>query len=1040
MRKIFVSFATLLVASVCAFGQGTQPIRNQFTTNNAMNAPQNGWIAVWNAAAARWSNVVNTATSTNLPAYLQTGTLTNLQGTGLSPGATNAGFYIGSSAGRGTNTTFQNVTNIGTLTNAGQALFGDNVYVGGAIGVTALGFQGGSFTSSGFVNGDRVVATGVGPNASLEESAVTVNELNYLTGVTGGIQGQIDNRIANLNGRGTNTDIVNLLEVFGSATVATNLNVTNNIVAGGGVTANGAILGVDGLFVQSGGTISSATFASGDRVIVTGVGPNAALEESVVTTDELNRLSGVTGGIQTNLNNRIANLNGRGTNTAFFISTNVGAQYWGGAAGTQVYSWDTGASEFRLIFSSGNTILTYGTNGHTHSFRGIAVYPTADGDTSLGDSTHRWNGGFFQGTVKSDGTNGERARFHATTYSGTPGQYSDLFLQTANGTEASPSIILSGNTIGKLSYYGEGASGNTLAFGIEPIALADFDTPGRSPTLASFEIGRVNASGTRQAMALTAFHKTNNVDVINNSNVFFQAISTNGILYTGASGQVRTAALSGLTFSGGVLTATGSGGGGPGTLPMNANQFDTNDPVTIKNGALLTNTSIRTALTLPTLTASRAALINGSNQLTNSANVTDTELEFLDGVTSAIQTQINNRQGGSAVLSNLVGTVANNVTNENSSALQINAGVMSLTPGVLSNVVASGHGAPYIAVGTNGGTLANVTNLMFRTSSVTLSNDSAGIASIHVAASGGSGSTNNVVTGEHFTTISNQLYRAPMNLGDTTNIVASFRTNQYIVAPSNSFTLTVSDLPQSGHKATIELFLINTNSAGGFFVTNGLNGGSIILLSAPSTNRFLIHSQTNALWVESGQILATGLSDVFVMQTNATIATATNVNPTIQDVSGDKFRFDLGAPSDSQALVFHPGSSGTIVTNGAASGGGGPTTNPPPYTVPITGTNFVIDVLSLGATNSIVLTNYAPAGLLITNLVEGKFIRIRVKQGSQGFNTLVFNTNHFGPNWRPTLVQTGLTQSTNGGYNDFFGIECVETNGVLMGQNWGARP
>jgi hypothetical protein len=81
-------------------------------------------------------------------------------------------------------------------------------------------------------------------------------------------------------------------------------------------------------------------------------------------------------------------------------------------------------------------------------------------------------------------------------------------------------------------------------------------------------------------------------------------------------------------------------------------------------------------------------------------------------------------------ISNLMANLP--VTNENSTALQINTGVLSLSPGVVSNIVASGFGSPYIAISTNSGTLNNVTSLVFRTLNVVVSNDAAGIASIHV--------------------------------------------------------------------------------------------------------------------------------------------------------------------------------------------------------------------------------------------------------------------------------------------------------------------
>lgn len=139
------------------------------------------------------------------------------------------------------------------------------------------------------------------------------------------------------------------------------------------------------------------------------------------------------------------------------------------------------------------------------------------------------------------------------------------------------------------------------------------------------------------------------------------------------------------------------------------------------------------------------------------------------------------------------------------------------------------------------------------------------------------------------------------------------------------------------------------------------------------------------------------------------------------------------------------GNTGWISLGAAGSAGGGGSGNTPPYTVPITGTNFVIDWVALGSTNSVYLTNYAAAGLINTNVVDGKVIRVTLRQGDQGFNTIVQNTNSAsvggaGPNFRTTQVQTGITQSTNGGYEDFILLYGSRTNAVLSGQNWGAAP
>lgn len=58
------------------------------------------------------------------------------------------------------------------------------------------------------------------------------------------------------------------------------------------------------------------------------------------------------------------------------------------------------------------------------------------------------------------------------------------------------------------------------------------------------------------------------------------------------------------------------------------------------SAGLGTNTTLY-GLTIPLVTASRVAVINAAGNLTNSPNVDLTEIEFLDGVTSSIQTQIN---------------------------------------------------------------------------------------------------------------------------------------------------------------------------------------------------------------------------------------------------------------------------------------------------------------------------------------------------------------------------------------------------------------
>lgn len=174
----------------------------------------------------------------------------------------------------------------------------------------------------------------------------------------------------------------------------------------------------------------------------------------------------------------------------------------------------------------------------------------------------------------------------------------------------------------------------------------------------------------------------------------------------------------------------------------------------------------------------------------------------------------------------------------------------------------------------------------------------------------------------------------------------------------------------------------------------------------------------------------------------------TNYGPTkLTGILDMSWLLTNGTPFGSvTGLDFVSGITGYVATGRAklgvsvSGGSSGPTTNAPPYTVPITGTNFIIDWLALGATNDVILTNYANAGVLHTNIIPAKRIIARIDQGSQGFCTLVANTNNFGPNNRFTLVITGITQSTNGGYQDLFGWCGIGTNAVAAMNNWGAAP
>jgi hypothetical protein len=80
--RVVLTFLLLMIGGT-AIAQ--QPLRNEFTTNLMMNAVQDGWFAVWNNTAKRWSNTLIGASATNaqppstvLTNLAQTGAITNL--------------------------------------------------------------------------------------------------------------------------------------------------------------------------------------------------------------------------------------------------------------------------------------------------------------------------------------------------------------------------------------------------------------------------------------------------------------------------------------------------------------------------------------------------------------------------------------------------------------------------------------------------------------------------------------------------------------------------------------------------------------------------------------------------------------------------------------------------------------------------------------------------------------------------------------------------------------------------------------------------
>lgn len=560
--------------------------------------------------------------------------------------------------------------------------------------------------------------------------------------------------------------ITNLLDyitatIFGDLFVSTNLNVTNKITAYGLLGIESA--GGGGFAISGGGSYSSSQFA-GDFALETGVGPNASIQESAVTSQQLSTLSGSSGNIQTNLtailsgiNNRIANMSGRGTNTTFLNITNLGVLTNAGAIITaNIVSADGG-----LFANNPSTLSALTVNGIFTANAGLNSFAQ---DLTVGGPLGVNNGQMVFGVLGS----GSIVKT-ATNASGG--------LQFLDPSDTPLMEFIQGDVhtynewFFSLPFYPLDSTWiplqieQNLGIGAHDTNL--FEVRG---TNGSFV---VNGSGAL-IVGTEMVDSRATAGMIVASNIALTVLSTNAIPYIGAGGIIRTAALSGLTLSGGTLTATAGGGGGG---PFNTTQFDASGSVTsIISGVRATNV--------------------------NALNLT-------------------------------------------------NRGVVHYSSGLASN--------SFLYLGANSNVAAGTFGSGLTFSGGTLTS----------AAS----STNNPVQAIGSAIITNAVLRPYTHLGSTTNVVVDWTgVNLLIVSPSNTFTVVWNNVPSAGSYArNITLEIVNTNSAAGYFPTNGLNNSPVTMLSAPSTNFFTFHFDGTNFWTQSHQILTTGLGDTNVFNVFPTL-------------------------------------------------------------------------------------------------------------------------------------------------------------------------
>ncbi len=133
-------------------------------------------------------------------------------------------------------------------------------------------------------------------------------------------------------------------------------------------------------------------------------------------------------------------------------------------------------------------------------------------------------------------------------------------------------------------------------------------------------------------------------------------------------------------YSAGIVSNTPAGNIAATTVQAAINELDTEKQATITGAASTVVTS--------NLTASRVVISNASGKLATTA-VTHTEVDYVSGVTSSIQTQLNNKQGVDAELTAIAAITANGLITKTGTGT---AEARTITAGSAAVSVTNGNG------------------------------------------------------------------------------------------------------------------------------------------------------------------------------------------------------------------------------------------------------------------------------------------------------------------------------------------------------------
>ena len=494
-----------------------------------------------------------------------------------------------------------------------------------------------TITTGNLDTGRALISDGSGKVAV---SPVTSTEIGYVDGVTSAIQTQIDTKIATTDSASndfiTYTQLdANIDVVSANATAVETKRVAN---------IQGAV-----------STILTSDLATGRAVITTSDAGKIAV--SAVTSTELAYLDGVTSAVQTQLNTKIATTDSAANDFVTFTildanidvvsanATAVEARRVANIAGavSTITTADLTASRALVSDGSGKVAISPVTSTELGYVDGVtsAIQTQIDTKISTADSA---SNDFI--TYSQLNANINLVQDNVVAASGAAG----VEVRRVANIQGAVSTITTGNLTASRALVSDGSGKVAALASVTSTELGYLDATSSVQTQIDSKIA-TTASASNDFVTYTRLNA--NIDVVSANAA---AVETKRV--ANIAGAVSSITTADLTASRAVVS-DGSGkvaisdvtateiGYLDGVSSAIQTQLDTKGTTTedaaIEARRVANIAGAVSTITTGNLTASRAVVSDGSGKVSASA-VTSTELGYVDGVTSAIQTQIDSKQ------------------------------------------------------------------------------------------------------------------------------------------------------------------------------------------------------------------------------------------------------------------------------------------------------------------------------------------------------------------------------------------------------------